>query len=157
MEAIPESASNPTSSSRLRSQLRVSTLACAVLVLSILAPLPAEAQTGPQAEAICPNGSTCLWRDANWETLGYPGRYRNYFYYIPDFSSYTYPSTVTTLANTVSSAYNDGNSEWTYFFTGTYRTGDWARANIDVGVNFGWPYNDNLESGYYESCLDGVC
>ena len=70
MEAVTESASDLIPSSRSRSRLRVSILACAAVALSILVPLRADAQTPGEAEAICPNGSTCLWRDANWETLG---------------------------------------------------------------------------------------
>ncbi len=143
-----------------RSNRRVGLLAVTLLAVlggSVLTTPAARAQSFDDAKAICPNGSTCLWSGAGFETGGYTGRYRNYFYYIPDFSAYNYSGTSASLANSASSVVNDGYSEWTYLYTGTYKTGSYLSLNIGVGADLGSPYNDNLESGYYASCLDGVC
>ncbi|MGB3376653.1 MAG: peptidase inhibitor family I36 protein [Microbacterium sp.] len=136
-------------------------LATATVVIASLAiPLAAQAQTPAQAKAVCVSGSTCLWRDNHFETMGYGGRYVNFFYYIPNFASHSYPATPTppNINDSVTSVYNNGNFEYVYLFTGTYLQGSYMVAPIDSYSNMaGTAFDDKLSSAYYESCLDGIC
>lgn len=130
----------------------------AALSASLLTAAPAQAATPAQADAICPAGSTCLWRDNNFESWGYIGRFVRFAYYIPAFASYNYPSSAASLSNSVTSFYNNGNTETVYLFSGTYLTGSYMYAPVNSYSNLaGTAFDDKLNSGYYESCLDGVC
>lgn len=129
----------------------------ALTVVAVLGGAPAQAASWQDAQAACPDGSTCIWLDSNFTTHGDVQKYLGFQYFIPDFGGYNYRYTVTNAFNSSSSFFNDGNWDDSFLFTGTYRTGYYISGPPKSYANFGPAHNDNFESGYFRSCLDGVC
>ncbi|MGZ0712568.1 hypothetical protein ACWPKO_29945 (plasmid) [Coraliomargarita sp. W4R53] len=149
--------------SRLKSFPLVA-LAAAILVVSFLSPSPASAATVSQALASCPSGAACLWADGNYTTYNSISGRLYLFYYVGNLSSYNYagpfpPSGPINAGNSASSLVNNGNSDDLYLFTGTFKQGNGfiLPKKLGISLSSAGSYNNNLESVYFKSCLDGVC
>ncbi|MBF0817631.1 hypothetical protein E4U02_14585 [Microbacterium paludicola] len=136
-----------------RATVLVTTVA-SLLAANLLLAAPANA-----APANCPSGTTCLWEDPNYLTNGSSARLQWYRYSIANFRNYTYQGTSINLANTVTSVYNNGNTDASFLFTGPNKGGDGFILYVGTGkTQVGSLFNDNLESGYFQSCLPpSVC
>lgn len=143
----------------------VALLAAIFLVAhSVTGPTSAQAATVAQALSVCPSGAACIWDNNDYTS----GSYNIYgklhlYYYIGDLGAYSYAQVYPPInaKNTASSVVNNGNTDDLFAFDRTWKTGNGFVLPKKLGVSLtatnGGALNNNLESLYFGSCLDGVC
>lgn len=119
--------------------------------------------TGASAAASdCPNGKACGWANAGYVSGAFGTGGKNYisFYYSQsNLANVNYEGTSDRANDNISSIYNNGNSQWVYFYQDAYgrgarvslglKRGD-ADLNNDVG-NVPIRFNDRISSGYFDA------
>lgn len=123
-----------------------------LLTGTIVGAAPASAVQPPSPWDVCPNGSVCIWADANGLTGNDPYATVSFSRYIPDYGGWRYKGTNIGSSNTATSIINDGISETAYMYANTSkrdRLFSIPRGNVNWAL---WGnQGDNIESGYYHT------
>ncbi len=118
-------------------------------VLTVILAVGGTVAIASEAEAApyCPSGATCLWRDGGYSG---GGGSINFYRYIPDLASWTFPDG-SGANDAVSSAFCNGRYEYAFIYEKSWGNG----ARLDVRRQEGRPhltanrFNDVTSSAYF--------
>ncbi len=137
---------------RVIKRLAATATALAIMSGALLSVAPANA-----AAQTCPSGYSCTWGDRYYLTSGLTSARFAFYQKHEDMGlgSPHYPGTSVLVDNTATSVYNNGNSEWVYYYRYANKGTLLLSMNIKTGydqLNVQVPgANDRISSGYFAS------
>lgn len=102
----------------------------------------------------CPSSYTCMWKDASYVTGGYGNIYSRFANGMTNFSNFTFDWGYGPLNNNVTSVYNHGTQQSSYFYDGFTFQGAYL-FGLSVGqssANVG-SANDRASSAGFSFCI----